>query len=645
VRREPRWIARDRCLYLGWHKEKESFMQQARAAADAQTTSRDVAIESPSWDLSDLFASREDPQIETLIQEAEREAGELEGRYKGHLKELSGADLAAMIEAYEALEEKLGRVVSFASLLHAGQRDDAEIGRFFAGVQERVTTIGTKLLFVTLELNRIEDSALEERIGASSRLARYKPWLDTVRSFRPHQLDDEIERVLHEKYVTGRAAWVRLFDETMASLRFPFEAEELSAQEIFDKLSSKDRDERRAAGKSIADVLQRNIRLFARITNTLAKDKQIEDGWRKFERPISSRNLANQVEDEVVDALIAAVKDAYPRLSHRYYALKAKWMGMDRLAYWDRNAPLPEDVDKRRSWQDAKGIVLDAYRGFSPRLAGILGDFFDKSWIDAQVRPGKDSGAFAHPCVPSVHPYVLMNYQGKARDVMTLAHELGHGAHQCLAGTQGYLLSGTPLTLAETASVFGEQLTFESLLAQEKDPAQRRVLLASKIEDKINTVVRQIAFCEFERQVHDRRRQGELTADELGEIWMGIQTGSLGPVFEFDEEYRAFWSYIPHFIHVPFYVYAYAFGDCLVSSLYAVYEQAPEGFEEKYLTMLRAGGTIRHKQLLAPFGLDASEPAFWSKGLALTERLIDTLEGELEAAGIAAPVEKRGAAA
>ena len=620
-------------------------MERVASTAEITVASKAATVEkisAPTWDLSDLFPSRDDPAIAATLDRGEQAARELAGTFKGRLAELSGDELAAMIEAYERLEEDLGRVMSYASLLHAGQRDDAEIGRFYAGVQERVNTIGTTLLFVTLELNKLDDEHLTKLLAGSGRLARYRPWLDAVRAFKPHQLDDEIERVLHEKHVTGRAAWVRLFDETMAGLRFPFRGEELTAQEIFDKLSSKDRGERHAAGGAVAEVLGRNIRLFARVTNTLAKDKQIEDGWRHFARPISSRNLANQVEDEVVDALIAAVKDAYPRLSHRYYALKARWMGLERLEYWDRNAPLPEDADRRRGWGDAKVVVLDAYRRFSPRLAGILGDFFDRRWIDAEVRAGKDSGAFCHPAVPSVHPYVLMNYQGKARDVMTLAHELGHGVHQVLAAEQGYLLSGTPLTLAETASVFGEQLTFESLLESEPDPAQRRVLLASKIEDKINTVVRQIAFCEFERELHERRKAAELTPDELGQVWMDVQKASLGPAFEYRDEYRAFWSYIPHFVHVPFYVYAYAFGDCRVSSLYAVYEQAPEGFESKYLAMLRAGGTWKHKELLAPFGLDASDPAFWAKGLSLTERLIERLEQELVAAGIAA---QRGVAA
>ncbi|SNB68702.1 oligoendopeptidase F [Arboricoccus pini] len=603
--------------------------------AALESTGGNTSPDAPSWDLGDLYAGREDPAIATTLGEAATAAGELAARFKGKIATANGDELAKLVEAYEAIEEKLGRVMSFAGLLFAAQRDDTAVSRFYATCQEKVSDIETGLLFVTLELNKIEDDEYAAALASSSALARYRPWLDQVRAFRPHQLDDEIERVLHEKHVTGRAAWNRLFDETMAGLRFPYEGKELSSQEIFDLLSNHDRETRRKASEAVGHVLGRNVKLMARITNTLAKDKQIEDGWRHFARPISSRNLANQVEDEVVAALISAVREAYPRLSHRYYALKAKWMGLDKLHTWDRNAPLPEDVDRRRSWDDARLTVLDAYRRFSPEIARILSDFFERGWIDADVREGKDSGAFCHSTVPSVHPYVLMNYQGKPRDIMTLAHELGHGVHQVLAGRQGYLLAGTPLTLAETASVFGEQLTFEAMLAKETDPAQRRVLLASKIEDKINTVVRQIAFSEFERQVHDRRKEGELTPEELGEIWMGVQKESLGPIFEFDAPYQHFWSYIPHFIHVPFYVYAYAFGDCLVSSLYAVFQEKPEGFQEKYLALLAAGGTKGHKELLAPFGLDASDPAFWSKGLAVTEQLIQRLEDELEAAGLA----------
>lgn len=589
----------------------------------------DPSEQGPVWSLDDLYVGMDDPRIEADLAAIDADATDLEAGWKGRLPDLDGDGLADMLERYEAIEDRIGRVYSFAQLLFAANRDDANVGRFYQGIQERVTSIGTKLLFVTLELNKLEDAPLAERVASSEGLRRLEPWLQNVRSFRPHQLSDEVERTLHEKHVTGRSAWVRLFDETMAALRFPLDGKELASAEIFDLLSAKDRAVRERAATSISGVLEKNLRLFSRVMNTLVKDKHIEDEWRRFPRPISSRNLANQVEDEVVDALLAAVRDAYPRISHRYYALKARWLGLDRLEFWDRNAPLPEDVDVRRPWAEAKLVVLDAYRTFSPTLAGIVDRFFEGSWIDAQVRPGKDSGAFCHPTVPSAHPYVLMNYQGRNRDIMTLAHELGHGVHQVLAAHQGPLMASTPLTLAETASVFGEQLTFQALLAQETDPVRRRVLLAAKIEDKINTVIRQIAFCEFERRVHDARRQAELTPEDLNRLWIEVQTESLGPAFTFREDYRFFWTYIPHFVHVPFYVYAYAFGDCLVSSLYAVYEEAPEGFEPRYLDLLRAGGTQRHRELLAPFGLDASDPGFWAKGLGLLEGLIDQLEETL----------------
>ena len=599
------------------------------ASAAEATASLAPSEQGPVWNLGDLYSGIDDPRIEVDLASADRAATELEADYKGHLPELDGDSLATMIERYEAIEDSTGRIFSFAQLLFAANRDDPLVGRFYQGIQERINAIGTKLLFVTLELNKLEDAPLAALVETSPRLRHFQPWLDSVRSYRPHQLADEVEHTLHEKYVTGRSAWVRLFDETMAALRFPLDGKELTSAEIFDLMSSTDRALLERAATSISGVLDKNVRLFARIMNTLVKDKHIEDEWRHFERPISSRNLANQVEDEVVGALIAAARDAYPRISHRYYALKARWLGLEKLEFWDRNAPLPEEVDTRRPWADAKVVVLDAYRTFSPTLADILTRFFDGAWIDAQLRPGKDSGAFCHPTVPSAHPYVLMNYQGRNRDVMTLAHELGHGVHQVLAAQHGPLMAGTPLTLAETASVFGEQLTFQALLAQETDPVRRRMLLAAKIEDKINTVVRQIAFCEFEWRVHEARRAAELTPDDLCRIWMEVQTESLGPAFHFREDYRFYWTYIPHFIHVPFYVYAYAFGDCLVSSLYAVYEEQPEGFEPRYLDMLRAGGTLRHKELLAPFGLDATDPGFWAKGLGLLEGLIDQLEATM----------------
>ncbi len=599
------------------------------ATATAARASGETDRAPPVWDLGDLYASPEDPAVTADLDAAAAEAEALATGYRGRLGELSGTELGDLLRRYEAVEERLGKVFSYAQLLFATRREDEAVGRFYQGVRERVTEISTRLLFVTLELNKLEEEVLEARLAESAEFARYRPWLRNLRAFRPHQLADEVERVLHEKALTSRGAWVRLFDETMAALRFPFRGEELTGTLIFDRLQDKDREIRREAAESISRVLAANLRLFVRVTNTLAKDKQLEDGWRRFPRPISSRNLANQVEDEVVDALIAAVRDACPRISHRYYALKARWLGLERLEYWDRNAPLPEDPDVRRPWSEARAIVLDAYRRFSPELAAILERFFAEGWIDAAPRPGKDAGAFCHPTVPSVHPYVLMNYQGRNRDVMTLAHELGHGVHQMLAARQGYLMAGTPLTLAETASVFGEQLTFEALLEAETDPLRRRVLLASKIEDMINTVIRQIAFCEFELALHERRRRGELTAEEIGAIWLEIQERSLGPAFRLHDDYAVWWSYVPHFVHVPFYVYAYAFGECLVNALYAVYRREPRGFAEKYRRLLEAGGTLHHRELLAPFGLDAGAPDFWRQGLGVIEGYIDRLEAEL----------------
>ena len=579
----------------------------------------------PEWNLADLYQGRDSPTLEADLKRSTDAAKAFRLRFQGKLADLDGNALGAAVATYEAMQDTLGRISSYAQLVHAGNVADPEIGRFYQTIQERVTDISTDLLFFTLEINRLEDAALAEKLKAPA-LARYAPWLRDLRAFRPHQLSDELEQLLHEKQIAGRAAWTRLFDETIAHLRFPVNGRDLTESEVMNLLTDGDGAVRKAAAKSIGKVLGANLREFALITNTLAKDKEIEDKWRKFARPVSSRNLANFVEDEVVEALVTAVRAAFPDLAHRYYRLKARWLGGDRLDYWDRNAPLPEDSDRSIAWPEARKTVLDAYAAFSPDLATIGRQFFDKPWIDAPPRPGKAPGAFAHPTVPSAHPYLLLNYHGKTRDVMTLAHELGHGVHQVLAGPQGALMADTPLTLAETASVFGEMLTFQALLKQESDPKRRRVLLASKVEDMLNTVVRQIAFHEFERRLHDERRTGEVTAERIGDIWMAVQTESLGPALRFDDDYRVFWTYIPHFIHTPFYVYAYAFGDCLVNSLYAVYQGAAPGFAEKYLDMLRAGGTKRHKELLAPFGLDASDPAFWAKGLGVVRGFIDELE-------------------
>jgi oligoendopeptidase F len=595
------------------------------APADAGATAGKLGP-LPEWDLADLYPGRDSAELARDLAASESEAAALRARHEGKLATLSGAALGAAVASYERLQETLGRIMSYAYLVYAGDMGDAEIGRFFQTMQERVNAITSTILFFTLELNRIDEAALTEKLKDPS-LAHYAPWLRDTRAFRPFQLADDIETLLHEKSIAGRSAWVRLFDETMAGLRFPWnDGKVLTSAEILHLLSDHDGAVRKQAAGVLGEVLSQNARVFALITNTLAKDKEIEDRWRGFKRPISSRNLQNFVEDEVVDALIAAVRGAYPTLSHRYYRLKAKWFGVDQLESWDRNAPLPDEDDRVIPWPEAQRTVLEAYGAFSNELASIGSRFFTGRWIDAPVRPGKAPGAFAHPTVPSAHPYLLLNYQGRQRDVMTLAHELGHGVHQILAGAQGTLMSDAPLTLAETASVFGEMLTFRAVLAAEKDPKRRKAMLAGKVEDMLNTVVRQIAFVEFERRVHDERRSSELTPDRLCEIWLDVQRDSLGPALKLDGLYKYYWTYIPHFIHSPFYVYAYAFGDCLVNSLYAVYQSAAPGFAEKYLAMLRAGGTLRHKELLAPFGLDAADPAFWQKGLSVISGFIDELE-------------------
>ena len=580
----------------------------------------------PAWDLSDLYASPEDPRLAADLDKAEAEARAFEAAHAGKVASLSGDALAAAIAAYEAIEEKLGRAMSYAQLVFSGDAQDAANGRFYQTTQERVTTISSHLLFLTLEINRLEDEALERKLAASAALRRWRPFLRDLRVFRPHQLSDELEKLLHEKEVTGRAAWNRLFDETVAGMRVSVGGEQLTVSSALNKLSDRDRATRAAAAKGVSEAFGEKVRLFSLITNVLAKDKEIIDGWRHYPRPTSARNRGNMVEDEVVDALVTAVTQSFPRLSHRYYAMKAKWLGLPKLMHWDRNAPLPDQDDATISWPDATRRVLDSYAAFSPDLAAIGRRFFDKPWVDAALRPGKASGAFAHPTVPSVHPYLLVNFHGKTRDVMTLAHELGHGVHQILAGEQGYLQSSTPLTLAETASVFGEMLTFRSLLDAERDPRRRRALLASKVEDMLNTVVRQIAFYRFETLLHDERKKGEVAHERIGELWMQVQTESLGPAFDFTPDYSVYWAYIPHFVHTPFYVYAYAFGDCLVNALYGVFREGHPGFQQKYLDMLKAGGTKRHKDLLAPFGLDASDPAFWQKGLDVVAGFIDELE-------------------
>ncbi|MBN9087597.1 MAG: M3 family oligoendopeptidase [Reyranella sp.] len=584
-----------------------------------------VLGELPTWNLSDLYSSPTGADLDTDLKRADQDAGSFARDYEGKVAGLDGKTLGAAVARFEALSDLLGRIGAYAQLYYAQDQADPKRGQFAQNVSEKLNDVGSKLLFFDLELKKIEDTDLAAKLKEPA-LAKYESWLRNVRLFRPHQLSDELEKYQYDQSVVGSSAWSRLFDETIARLRYPFRNEMLSESQILDKLSSKDAEVRKDAAKSFGKVQGDNIAVFSLVMNTLIKDKEIDDRWRKYKRPQSFRNLANVVEDEVVDALATSVKAAYPRLAHRYYKLKAKWFGVETMPYWDRNAPLPEHDDRTIPWTEAEKIVLDAYGAFSPELASVGAKFFGTGWIDAPARPGKSPGAFAHPTVPSAHPYLLLNYQGKVRDVMTLAHELGHGVHQVLSARQGALMADTPLTLAETASVFGEMLTFQSLLKSAPDQATRKAMLAGKVEDMLNTVVRQIAFYDFESRLHEERRKGELTPDAIGEIWLAVQSESLGPAFTFDDEYKHYWSYIGHFIHSPFYVYAYAFGDCLVNSLYAAYQSGLPGFQGKYLDMLKAGGVKRHKELLAPFGLDASDPAFWDKGLGVIAGFVDELE-------------------
>lgn len=580
----------------------------------------------PRWNLADLYDGPSDAKIDADLDWAEAQAKSLSETVKGTLASMTPSALAETIVWYETIYERLGKLGTYAFLNGATQRTDGEAMQFQAKINERSTNISADLVFFSLELNAIEDAVMDEKL-ADPAMGPWKSFIERTRLMKPHQLSDELEAYTHDFAIVGGSAWVQLFDETMAALSFEIDGKELSNAETFNLLADPNRETRAKAAKAITKTLGDNQRLMSRINNTVIKQKELDDKWRGYAQPVSSRNVANEVEDEVVKALADTVTEAFPRISHRYYAMKAKWMGLEKLEHYDRNAPLPEADEAKIPWADARDRVLDAYAGFTPSMAQIAGDFFNKGWIDSPVIPGKDAGAFAHPCVPSAHPYVLVNYQGKTRDVMTLAHELGHGVHQVLASEKGYFNGSTPLTLAETASVFGEMLTFQSLLADASDKTQRKVLLAGKVEDMLNTVVRQIAFHNFETRVHDARRGKELLREDFQTAWMETQVQALGPAFNLNaEEYGDYWSYIPHFIHVPFYVYAYAFGDCLVNSLYAVYQDSESGFAEKYLEMLASGGTKRHHELLAPFGLDARDPSFWRQGLTLLESFIDELE-------------------
>ncbi len=579
----------------------------------------------PEWDLSDLYAGEDAPELSRDLDWLQKECAGFAADYEGKLADLDADGLLTCVHRNEKINNIAGRIMSYAGLRYYQLTTDADRAKFLSDVQEKVTVFTTPLVFFTLEINRIEDATLDALFAANANLARYKPVFDRIRAMKPYQLSDELERFMHDLGIVGDA-WEKLFDETIAGLTFEIDGEELGIEATLNFLTEQDRSKREAAARELARVFADNIKIFARVHNTQAKEKEIIDRWRGMPSPQMGRHLSNDVEPEVVEALREAVVAAYPKLSHRYYELKRKWLGLDRMQVWDRNAPLPMETTRIVDWDEARATVMEAYEAFDPRMGELAQPFFDKGWIDAGVKPGKAPGAFAHPTVTNVHPYVMLNYLGKPRDVMTLAHELGHGVHQVLAADQGEMLSSTPLTLAETASVFGEMLTFRKMLEKAKTKEERKVLLAGKVEDMINTVVRQIAFYDFECKLHAARAEGELTPEDINALWMSVQAESLGEGFDFMEGYETFWAYIPHFVHSPFYVYAYAFGDGLVNALYSVYAEGAEGFEDKYFDMLKAGGSKHHKELLAPFGLDASDPKFWDKGLSMISGLIEELE-------------------
>ena len=580
----------------------------------------------PVWNLKDLYLSQNDKSLTRDLHNIKNGTLKFEKKYLNKVKSLTADDLFKAINKLEQIDVLMDKILSYAHLLVAEDGNNEKNKIFYQQMQETITKYASSIIFFTLELNQISEKKINKLVK-NQKLQIYKNWIINKRSFKPHQLDLKIEKILQDKTITSHSAWIRLFDDMIASLKFPYKKEELTSAQIFNLLSDNNEYNRKLAAKSVGKVLGNNIKIFATITNTLAKDKSINDSWRKLPTPISARNLSNVVEDSVVDSLVNSVVESYPTLSHRYYTLKAKWFKKKYLMYWDRNAPLPFQSAKKFTWKEAQNTVVDAYSQFNSNIGNIVKKFFDEKWIHAPLLEGKSPGAFAASTVASVHPFILVNFQGKTRDVSTLAHELGHGVHQYLAGkNQTHFNASTPLTLAETASVFGEMLTFKLILEQATSKKERKALLANKVEDMLNTVIRQIAFFQFEKEVHILRRSSELSIDKICSIWMDVQKTSLGPSIKYEEEYKYYWSYIPHFIHSPFYVYAYAFGDCLVNSLFKTYEQGLVNFDDKYINLLKSGGSKKYDELFRPFNLNLSKKSFWKKGLNVIEGFIDELE-------------------
>ena len=580
----------------------------------------------PAWDLSDLYSGINDPQVEKDLSAYLAYNQQLSDKYKGKVASLSAPDFAKAVKLYEQASVVASKLGIFAYLNMVTQMKNKEAVAFYQNINEKLTESGKLSIFFTLEINALSEEAFQALLKDKN-VAFYRPWLEKIRLFKPYELAEDMEALLADKALTSSAAWVRLYDETSSKLKYIVNGKEYNDAELSKLLQDKDPKVREAAGKEMNRVNKENGELFTFIYNMIIKDKAISDDKRGFKSPIASRNLDNMVEDEVVDSLAEAVRAKYASISERFYKLKAKWLGKEKIQYWDRNAPLPFADDKKYSWDEAVKLVLEAYGEFSPKLQEVAKDFFSHNWIDVPPRDGKRSGAFAMPMPEQFHPYLMLNFVGKQNDVLTLAHELGHGCHMRLSAKQGDLNDDTPLTLAEVASVFAEMLTFQSLLKKLDDDKAKLCLIASKVNDMINTALRQIAFHFFETKVHAERKNGELSEERIAEIWLEVMRESLGQYVIVDDDSKYIWPIVSHFFHSPFYVYAYSFADCLVNSLYQVYrEKSVPDFADKYLHMLSETGIKRYDALLQPFSLNAHDKNFWDKGLSLIEEYIDELE-------------------
>jgi len=583
----------------------------------------------PQWNLGDLYAGRDDPRIATDIAKAKAAndaLAALEGRFlasRANARVL-GELLVNGVGLYEQATNGLWGVGAYAGLAASTARDDPAWAKFEADLRQTSSQIAAESLFFTLELNQLDDNEIEAAFRAHPPAARWRPWIRRVRLSRPHELTPDLERMLIDRG-PAVANWSRLSDETLATLTAKVGKDTLTLSETLNRLSDPDAARRKQAAQALAKSLEARSSTLALCLNTLAFEKQVEDRWRKYPDPAASRHIANEVHADAVAALEAAVVESYESVSHRYYRLKAKVMGRPYLDQWDRNAPLDTAQPRTYSWDQAKAMVLESFSALAPKFADTAQTFFTHPWIDARPRAGKQSGAYSHSVTSEHHPFVFLNYMGERRDVLTLAHELGHAVHQTLCSPLGTLLADTPLTLAETASIFGEGLVFERLLAN-ASKAERKGLLAGKIEDGINTVVRQIAFHRFETRFHAARLAGEVSAEEIGAIWLETMGESLGPAIKLNAGYEHYWAYVSHFVHAPFYVYAYAFGDLLVRSLMEKRREDPAAFAPLYEDLLAAGGTRTYVEALAPFGLNPREKAFWAAGMKQLERLVDEFE-------------------